>query len=390
MDFSSREYDDRLKRAKDLMEKKGLDALVVSSDVDFHYFTGATSLNQAFYGGRGGSAARPVFVLIPRDRQPVVMTHIALLDDTRRSSVTRDIRAYETSESVPLGGAPVKMIADVLTELGVSHGTLGIDTGLEQTLGFPCNDYLRLCSMLSKAKFVDTADLMWELRLVKSAEEINYIRKACEITAKARQACFDTIRAGMTEREVARIFGQKMMEYGADGPAFTLVETSRGAHTLYPSDKKLEKGDTLGLDGGCYVNLYTCDTERIATIGPPSGKQVEMHKFVSETSTKMIKGFRPGAKIAEVAAICWNEYKRMGLPINEAGRAGHGQGMLFTEPPSVSLLDKTVLKPGMVVSAEPGLITEHGTFIWEDLVAITEKGNEVLSGSETSELRIIR
>lgn len=63
--------------------------------------------------------------------------------------------------------------------------------------------------------------------------------------------------------------------------------------------------------------------------------------------------------------------------------------MLFTEPPSVSILDKTALKPGVVVSAEPGLITEHGPFIWEDLVVITEKGNEVLSGSETAELRVI-
>ncbi len=390
MDFSSAEHANRFRLARELMGKKGLDALIASSEDNYYYFTGALSLGHTFFGGRGGSIARPVIAIIPRDRQPVAITHIALLDQTRLDSTVKDVRTYETSESVPLGAAPVKMIADVLVELGLDHGTLVFEVGLEQRLGFPSRDYLKLRSILSEAKFADDSEIFWELRTVKSAEEVNYIRKACEITAKARQACFDVIKAGMTEREVARLFGRKMMEYGADGPGFTLVETSRGAHTLSPSDRKLVKGDTLGLDGGCYVHQYTCDTERIATVGPPSNEQVKLHKFVSDTSRKMIEAFRPGVKISEVAAMCWNEYKRVGLPINEAGRAGHGQGMLFTEPPSVSLRDETVLTPGMVVSAEPGLITEHGTFIWEDLVVITEKGNEVLSGSETDEFRIIK
>jgi len=372
------------------MDEKGFDALVVSIEDNYYYFTGALSLGHTFYGGRGGSIARPVIAVIPRDKPPVAITHIALLDQTKVDSAVKDIRAYETSESIPLGAAPVKMIADTLVELGLGGSTLGFELGLEQRLGFPVGDYLKLRSLLPEANFADGSEVLWDLRIVKSAEEVNYIRKACEITAKARQASFDTIKPGITEIEVARLFGIKMMEYGADGPGFTLVETSRGAHTLSPGDRKLANGDTLGLDGGCYVHQYTCDTERIAVVGRPSTKQVEMHKFVVETSNKMIEAFRPGVRISEVAAICWSEYRRLGLPINEAGRAGHGQGMLFTEPPSVSLQDRTVLKPGMVVSAEPGLITEHGTFIWEDLVVITEEGNEVLSGAETNEFRIIK
>ena len=68
------------------------------------------------------------------------------------------------------------------------------------------------------------------------------------------------------------------------------------------------------------------------------------------------------------------------------GRVGHGQGMLITEPPSVSELDDTVLEPGMVVSSEPYIITDHDVFIWEDVIAIREDGCEILTEGEPTEL----
>jgi Xaa-Pro aminopeptidase len=70
------------------------------------------------------------------------------------------------------------------------------------------------------------------------------------------------------------------------------------------------------------------------------------------------------------------------------GRMGHGQGMLVTEPPSITPADHTVLEPGMVISTEPGLRMGDVHYLWEDVHVITEEGHEQLT-LETPELREI-
>jgi Xaa-Pro aminopeptidase len=307
----------------------------------------------------------------------------------KSESIIADIRTYEASEQLPLGNSPVDMLTQIFQEKRLDKAHVGAELGMEQRLGFPCGDFLRLTSSLPDTKFIDASDLLWDLRMVKSREEISYIRKACEITTKARRKCFETIERGMTKKHVADLFYQYMMESGADKPGFVMLASGSLAESTYaPTNQKLKKGDTLFLDGGCNVGDYTCDFDRIAVIGKPSEKQVRFHKFAYKTSRKMMAEFKPGAALSHIADTCWKEYATAGVPVTKAGRAGHGQGMLHTEPPSISELDKTVLKPGMVVSVEPGLDTDVGLFVWEDVLAVTESGHELLS-RESNELIVI-
>lgn len=363
-----------------MMKARGLAALFVTGEENFTYFTGARSLIP------WRSFARPGFALLPLERDPVVVVHTAMLEQTQKESLLKDIRPYETSKQVPLGGSPVEMLAEIFEEFGLDRASIGAELGLDQRLGFPYEDFQRLKSASPNSRFVDASDPLWDLRMVKSAAEIIHIRKACQITGKARQKCFQTIEAGMTEKQVARLFFKYMMELGADSPCFGFVISGTLAESTWvPTDKKLRKGETVWIDGGCYVGDYTCDFDRIATVGKPSRKQLELHGFICKTNKRMIDKFKPGVAVADIAKICRKEYEKAGLPINRGGRMGHGQGMLPTEPPSISELDSTVLKPGMVVSTEPGLLTDWGVFVWEDLIAITEDGHELLT-KETTEL----
>ncbi len=378
--LSRAEYDRRYDRAREFMKTKNLAALLVTGEENFTYFTGSRSSLPWL------SFTRPRFLIIPLEDNPTVIVHNANHEQTCSESIVKDIRAYETSEELAFGSSPLDMLTEIFQDRRLDTAHVGAELGLEQRLGFPCGDFLRLKSNLPGTQFVDASDLLWDLRIVKSKEEINYIRKACQITAKARQMCFETIEQGMTEKQVVSLFFRYMMEAGADKPCFAiLVSGGRTKSTNRSTNRRLRRGETVFLDGGCHVGDYTCDFDRLATVGKPSSKQVKLHALVYKTNKKMIAEYKPGVRLSDIARICWREYGKAEVPITKAGRAGHGQGMLPTEPPSVSELDSTVLRPGMVVSSEPGFNTDLGRFVWEDVLAITRDGHELLS-KETHEL----
>ena len=102
----------------------------------------------------------------------------------------------------------------------------------------------------------------------------------------------------------------------------------------------------------------------------------------------MAEALRPGVTCADIFMIgarILSEESLAETRIEGAGRMGHGQGILLTEPPSISPSDKTVLAPGMIVSTEPGVQSANGNFVWEDVHVITEDGSEQLT-TETEEL----
>ena len=187
----------------------------------------------------------------------------------------------------------------------------------------------------------------------------------------------------MTEREIARLFAKLMIEKGADDVSFIHVAAGVPANMTYIFlERKLKRRNVLYLDGGAYFHTYTCDYSRIAVAGQPTLKQERAHRAVRRASKEMAKALRPGVICAEVFTIgarILKEERIIKTRLEGAGRMGHGQGMLVTEPPSISPYDKTVLTPGMVVSTEPGAEIANGNFVWEDVHVITENGSEQLT-----------
>jgi Xaa-Pro aminopeptidase len=89
---------------------------------------------------------------------------------------------------------------------------------------------------------------------------------------------------------------------------------------------------------------------------------------------------RPGALARDLAVACGAEATRLDLDFTfEAGRLGHGVGLMSTEPPHIAIYDDTVLESGMVITLEPGVVNEQGTFIAEQNFVVTPDGAEVLS-----------
>lgn len=323
------------------------------------------------------SPSRPSAVVLTRDDEPVVIVQLFHHADARRTSAARDVRAYKEFSN----GAPM-LVRDVLRERGIRRGRVGAELGYEQRLGMPPSEFRWLERETPGVEFVDAADLLWRLRMVKSDAEAACIRAACHITSRAYAALFSRFKEGMTEREAAAILAIAMLEEGADRPGLLDVTSGAGRYDRTSdaaTTRVVQRGDMLWLDAGAIVNNYWADYSRAGVVGGPSAEQRAMQQVVNELTQRGVDMVRPGVAVADIARACYAGLERLGRATNLAGRIGHGVGLCVTEPPHVATYDPTILEPGMVITVEPGIITDYGAFHIEQNVLVTRDGCEVLS-----------
>lgn len=371
-DFPREEYEQRYRRTWKLMRRYGLDGLLVMTEPNYRYFTGHRS---QFWV----SNARPFYAVIVPDRAPVALVTFTEGEVFKGSSWLSDVRTWLgfADDSLPF-------LTDILKELHLKRARVGVDFGLEMRLGIPLTTFRKLEALNKAIKFVDGSPLLWELRLIKTPRELAYITKACRAADEGLRAGWRHARVGMTERDVRQHMAAKMIEAGADKVGFLPMTSGPGNYTRFlmdPTDRRLKKGDIVWVDAGCSVNGYWSDFNRIAAVGAARPEQRKAYKVVRELTSEILDKIRPGVSVAQLAAENARAHKRRGIavPGNIPGRIGHGSGMDMTEPPSVASFDQTVLKAGMVIHIEPKMIYDYGPFQLEEVVAVTEKGYELLS-----------
>lgn len=376
--FSKKEYENRWKRAGEIMASADVDALLVTWKYNYGYLSGHM-LEWDDY-------TRAFIFVLSQKHSPITIVHSYYEAEAERASWAKDLRVFSD-----LLKGPLELIKNIIQELELSDGRIGLELGYEQRLGVPYSLIAKLKKYLPKANFVDASEILWMLRTVKSRAEIKLIRSACEITSKAFETCFNTISEGMNEREVTKILFSSMIEEGADKPHYILI--SSGPYNYQAPgggsrDFTLKRGNIVWIDTGCIYKNYNSDFARRAVIGKPSDKQRRMHEIASKTTRTCINEIKPGIRVSEIAKTCYIMLKKRGLPTPTAGRIGHGLGLALTEPPHVALYDNTILKPGMVITIEPSIVTDYGCFTLENDIVVTEDSCEILSVA-SDELKII-
>jgi Xaa-Pro aminopeptidase len=138
------------------------------------------------------------------------------------------------------------------------------------------------------------------------------------------------------------------------------------------------------IDAGCTVAGYWSDFSRAGVVGGPTAEQAAAQEAIHRITWDAVRQVRPGITASALARFCNERVARLPFPITSdisglASRCGHGVGLNLTEPPHVAESDHTVLEPGMVITIEPAVATEYGTFHVEEQVWVTPDGAEVLS-----------
>jgi len=362
--FPEKEYLDRYERGYALMERDGLDALVISEKNNYWYFSGLISYQL-------DHIQRPQICFLPKGGKPMLLVYGNDKAKAKALPWVGEVRAYV---DVPF---PEEMIAGCLKAMGLGEAKLGFELGDDQRLGIPANYLLRLTEALPKAQIKDGTAALTEMRLIKSPQEIEFMRKACDISMKAYDRCLPQLRPGMTRREVADKLYISMIEEGAHPrhPGFLMLNAS----TRY-DDRRYDKGDRMIADfGACYEGYYG-DITRMAIFGPASEEQKKDHRMACDVIQLCFDVMQPDTPIAELSRVANRELVKRGYQaVDSPKRIGHGIGMARAEPPSLNEVEKELHRPGMILALEPKVRSEKSAVHLEEDVLITERGPEFLT-----------
>jgi len=258
-----------------------------------------------------------------------------------------------------------------------------------ERLGFEKNHitfgtYQQINELFTSA-IIPIAGLVEGLREIKEDEEVQMVRKAIQITEKAYEHILSYIEPGMSEVQIANELDFYMRKQGAQGVSFDTIVAS-GVRSAMPhgvaSDKKVEQGDMITIDFGCYYNGYVSDMTRTFALGDPGEKLKEIYQIVLDAQLKVLETAKAGMTGKELDQVARNYITEKGYGEQFGHSTGHGIGLEIHEGPSVSYKNDKPLIAGNIITDEPGIyLPGIGGVRIEDDMILTSDGNINLMNS---------
>ena len=345
----------RVEALKNLaFEKKGFDGFLITNEANLLYFTGFP----------GASC-----LLIPREGESVIYVYGVNYEQAKAEGKGFKVELVKNGEKL------IEKIAIQVKNFKIKK--LAVDT-------LTVEGYRNLSRKLrGESRLKLRNDLVWELRKVKSEEEIELMRKAAELTSVGMKAAYEFIKPGVREYEVAAEIEYAMRKHGSWGTAFETIVAS-GTRSAFPhggcTERKIQKGDLVVVDIGAVYKYYRSDMTRTIVAGKPSEKQEKIYKIVQKAQEEAFKAVKNGVKTKDLDTVARNIIEEAGYGKYFVHSLGHGVGLEIHEPPRLSQESKERLKTSNVVTIEPGIyIVGFGGIRIEDTILVRKRGAEKLT-----------
>jgi Xaa-Pro aminopeptidase len=236
------------------------------------------------------------------------------------------------------------------------------------------------------ATLVPVEDIVENLRVIKTEEEIEATRKSLAVAEDAFEATLSKLKPGMTEKEGAWLLEMAVRENGGSGLSFpTICATGLNSalpHAI-PGDDLFKEGEPLLFDWGVFAGHYCSDTTRTVVLGEPDDQFKNVYRTVREAQLRAIAKIRSGVSSREVDATARQFIDGTEFKGKFAHGLGHGTGLAVHEAPRLSPLKDETLRAGMIVTVEPGIyLPDWGGIRLENQVVVREDGVEVLNRLE--------
>jgi Xaa-Pro dipeptidase len=366
-------YPSRLKKLNRLLRSSNLDALALNPSPSLVYLTGLH-----FH-----LMERPVVALFKADAVPVLV--LPELEMLKVKSLPFELRAF------PYGENPAEW-ENVFLEAGRSLGLQGQYIGVEPQ-HMRILEFCKVAAIVGEMVCPDATDMVGNMRVCKDAGEISAMRKAVRVAQAALEATLPSIKAGMTEKDIAAELVVNLLRKGSQpempfAPIVSSGPNSANPHAS-PTDRKLHPGDLLVVDWGAAVDGYISDLTRTFAVGKVDEEYRRIHQIVLDANAAGRSAAQPGIPCANVDIAARMVIEKAGYGQYFTHRTGHGIGMEPHEDPYMRGDNMQLLESGMTFTVEPGIyLPERNGVRIEDNVVITADGAECLSDMPR-ELRMV-
>lgn len=378
LNFSRAEYAARLAKTRKAMEKAGVEVLIVTDPSNMAWLTGYDGWS--FYVHQ--------CVVVPPDGEPIWYGRGQDANGAKRTAYLAhdNIIGYPDHYVQSTERHPMDLLSRILEDRGWGKAAIGVEM---DNYWFTAAAFRSLTTHLPNARFSDATALVNWQRAVKSAQELDYMRKAARIVEAMHQRIVDTVEPGMRKCDlVAEIYdaGTRGVDgFGGDYPAIVPLLPS-GADASAPhltwDDRPMRTGEGTFFEiAGCYKR-YHCPLSRTVFLGTPTQAFLDAEKATLEGMEAGLAAARPGNTCEDIANAFFGVLKKYG--ITKDNRTGYPIGLSY--PPdwgerTMSLRpgDRTVLEPGMTFHFMTGLWLEDMGLEITESIAITEGGVECLA-----------
>jgi Xaa-Pro aminopeptidase len=241
----------------------------------------------------------------------------------------------------------------------------------------------KIAEALPKLGMLPTSGVVEQLRQIKDRDEIARLRRAVWMAEKAFGVIRATLRPELTEKQVVndleyqiRLFGGKCAGF----PSIVGVGPRAALPHAVPTERQIGQSDFVLIDWGADEGLYKSDLTRVLVTGKISPKLQRIYRVVLDAQARAIAAICPGATAKEVDQVARGTIADAGFGRHFGHGLGHGVGLEIHEAPRLARDSSSVLKPGMVLTVEPGIyLPGWGGVRIEDDVLVTRDGHEVLT-----------
>lgn len=353
----------RVERLQEEMKKHGLDGIVLMPGPNMFYFSGMhTHVSE-----------RPILLFLPAAGDPTIIIPKLEAMKAEAAGIPHS-RIFAWTDQEWFEGA-FTQAAEALNLAGACWGV--------EALAMRVLEYETLQNAAPGWRSAHAEAAINTLRASKEPAELAAMEKAVDVAERAIEKLLPQIEIGMTEKQVAALLTNLLLEEGAESLAFPpIVSTGPNGASPHavPTERPLAAGDFLVIDWGAYVDGYPSDITRTFAVGYVDREMARVYDVVRQANEAGKRAARPGATGEEVDRAARVVIEEAGYGDYFIHRTGHGLGLEVHEAPSMVAGNQAPLEPGNVFTVEPGIyLPGRGGVRIEDDVVVTADGHRSLT-----------
>jgi Xaa-Pro dipeptidase len=369
--FSKEEFSNRKAQVLKSMKEQKLDALLMFRQESMYWLTGYDTFGYVFFQT----------LVLDQKGNVILLTRAPDLRQAQNTSNIQDIKIWVDKD----GSNPTDDLKIILNELSLKGKKVGVEY---EAYGMTGRNALRLNKSLENyCNVEDQSELITMLRVIKSQEEIVYVKKASELADKALDEAWKHTKAGASEAKILAEMQKIVLEGGGDYPANEYIIGS-GHNALlcrYQSEKRiLSSQDQLSIEWAGTYKHYHSAMFRTIPVGKVDPKHIKMHEACVEALKNCEEKLKSGNNVGEVFDIHAKTFDNLGYEKARMNACGYSLGSTFSpnwmDWPMLYTGNPYVIKPGNVFFMHMILMDSENQLAMNlgETYLITKNGNERL------------